>query len=402
MHQLFLRKVNVFPPQGLDVEDNFFSRQRAPSDERWPGRLYLGICAPGRRLKAALIRVYVAYLASAQYLYERYGKDVDPWMTLAGYFNSLRELGGMRRLVDDDVSTRLGKTAQRGLARRHLRIVEELTSRVGSTQIPKTLDLLGVQFDPSRGRGRNAPTPIDVLLATNMISVGVDVPRLGLMVVGGQPKTTAEYIQATSRVGRRLPGVVCTVLNWARPRDLSHYEQFEHYHATFYKHVEALSVTPFASRAIDRGLTGVLASCVRQLSDEFNPNAAAEQIDQQHEIVRDAVRTLAHRAGLVECDTQAAALVESEMDARLDEWVARAADTTGGKRLGYRDRRDGVTLGLLKQPSLERWDHFTCLNSLRDVEPGVGLILDDHGLDEEPGPVAAPSVDADAGGGDRE
>ena len=96
-----------------------------------------------------------------------------------------------------------------------------------------------------------------------MLSVGVDVNRLGLMVVNGQPKSTAEYIQATSRVGRAFPGLVCTVLTWARPRDLSHYETFEHYHATFYKHVEAQSVTPFSPRAMDRGLTGTLLSVMR-------------------------------------------------------------------------------------------------------------------------------------------
>ena len=84
------------------MRDNFFSVQREPTEEEF-GRRYLGICAPGRRLKAALIRVYVAYLCSAQALYEKYGKQVDPWMTLVGYFNSMRELGGMRRLVDDDV-----------------------------------------------------------------------------------------------------------------------------------------------------------------------------------------------------------------------------------------------------------------------------------------------------------
>ena len=114
--------------------------------------------------------------------------------------------------------------------------------------------------------------PLDVLLATNMVSVGVDVQRLGLMVVAGQPKTTAEYIQATSRVGRKFPGLVFTVYNWTRPRDLSHYERFEHYHATFYNHVEALSVTPFASGALSRGLTALLVSCVRLQGTEFNAN----------------------------------------------------------------------------------------------------------------------------------
>ena len=117
VHALFMRKTNVFPPNGLDVRDNFFSLQR-PSNEATPGRKYIGICAPGRRLKLALIRVYVALLSSAQYRYESYGEAVDPWMTLVGYFNSLRELGGMRRMVDDEVRTRLGKMAERGLAKR--------------------------------------------------------------------------------------------------------------------------------------------------------------------------------------------------------------------------------------------------------------------------------------------
>ena len=263
---LFMRQVNVFPPQGLDVTDNFFARQREP-DEATPGRRYVGICASGRRLKAALIRVYVAYLSAGQYLYNHYGQATDPWMTLVGYFNSMNELGGMRRFVEDDVRSRLIRMEQRGLARRNAPLLEELTSRKSSTDIPDVLDKLERMFDPARETG--SPRPLDVLLATNMISVGVDVKRLGLMIVAGQPKTTAEYIQATSRVGRNAPGLSCVVFNWVRPRDLSHYEQFEHYHATFYQQVEALSVTPFAPRAIDRGLAALLVSYVRLLGSEL-------------------------------------------------------------------------------------------------------------------------------------
>jgi hypothetical protein len=236
VRSLFLRTVNIFPPPGLDVRDNFFSVQREPTEQEF-GRRYLGICAPGRRLKAALIRVYVAYLCSAQSLYEKYGKRVDPWMTLVGYFNSMRELGGMRRLVDDDVFSRCRKQDRRGLAKRFFNgdYLAELTSRMRSEDIPQILDRLEAGFDPElEGKRKEAfktkdyknipKKPLDVLLATNMISVGVDVKRLGLMVVAGQPKATAEYIQATSRVGRTFPGLVCTVFNWARPRDLSHYE----------------------------------------------------------------------------------------------------------------------------------------------------------------------------------
>ncbi|HWU40736.1 MAG TPA: hypothetical protein VN203_24070, partial [Candidatus Acidoferrum sp.] len=212
VHATFLRRVSIFPPNGLEAQDNFFALQRTPSEDL-PGRRYIGICAPGRRLKVALIRVYVALLSASQTLYEKkgYGKEVDPWMTLIGYFNSMRELGGMRRLVDDDVRTRLGKMEQRGLSRRTLYSIYELTSRKDSTDIPEVLDHLEVNFDlqneakrkelKRQGHYRDLPKlPLDVLLATNMVSVGVDVQRLGLMVVGGQPKTTAEYIQATSRV----------------------------------------------------------------------------------------------------------------------------------------------------------------------------------------------------------
>ena len=221
-------------------------------------------------------------------------------MTLVGYFNSMRELGGMRRLVDDDVQTRLKKMDQRGLAVRLLDSVDELTSRKDSTDIPDVLDHLEVAFDPQteakrkemakQGHFKDMPKrPLDVLLATNMVSVGVDVQRLGLMVVAGQPKTTAEYIQATSRVGRKFPGLVFTVYNWTRPRDLSHYETFEHYHATFYKHVEALSVTPFASGALSRGLTALLVSCVRLQGTEFNANQRASRIDRNHPYVKEAI-----------------------------------------------------------------------------------------------------------------
>src|SRR5207245_5071840 len=141
---------------------------------------------------------------------------------------------------------------------------------------------------------------LDVLLATNMVSVGVDVQRLGLMVVAGQPKTTAEYIQATSRVGRRFPGLVVTVCNWTRPRDLSHYERFEHYHSSFYKHVEALSVTPFAPRALDRGLSALLVSLIREQGLTMNPNSAAQDLDRTSTLVAEAVAAIASRAGEVD------------------------------------------------------------------------------------------------------
>ncbi|MBD2465509.1 helicase [Oscillatoria sp. FACHB-1407] len=381
IHHLFLRQVQVFPPQGLDVTDNFFSLQREPSEE-YPGRRYLGICATGRRLKAALIRVYTAVLAASQALYEKYGEAVDPWMTTVGYFNSMRELGGTRRLVDDDIQSRLGKMDQRGLARRSRIEVKELTSRIASTDIPIVLDALEVPFNPNRDKKTDPRKPIDVLLATNMISVGVDVRRLGAMVVTGQPKTTAEYIQATSRVGRTFPGIVFTVYNWARPRDLSHYEQFEHYHATFYKHVEALSVTPFAPRAIDRGLAALLVSLVRLKGVELNKNDKAGRIDRNHPYIQEAVDAIVTRAANVN-GPKTGELVKQALETKLDYWLSQISKLEGGAQLGYQSQKDGVTKGLLEHPDAYGLKTFTCLNSLRNVEPTIGLILDDRIPDDD-------------------
>ncbi len=394
VHGLYVRRASIFPPSGLDAADNFFARQRLP-DEANPGRRYLGVCAPGQRLRTVLIRVYVAYLAAAQALYEKYGREVDPYLTLVGYFNSMRELGGMRRAVEDAVSSRVRKMRDRGLANRYVDNIEELTSRKSAADIPLILDRLEAVFDPVLAEERRkkrkageatdyAQHPIDVLLATNMISVGVDVPRLGLMAVAGQPKTTAEYIQATSRIGRRYPGLVCVVYNWARPRDLSHYERFEHYHATFFQHVEALSITPFSSRALDRGLTALLVAGVRLPGKDFNPNEAAGLIDRNHPYIKNALDAISRRAGLVSSRLDVEAQVKQELVARLDQWLTRAQTIMGGARLGYEEEKDGRTRGLLKHPTPTGWDDFTCLNSLRDVEPGINLILKDHNMDREP------------------
>ncbi|MCP4346435.1 MAG: helicase [Desulfobacterales bacterium] len=391
--KLFMRELSVFPPHGTDITDNFFSLQRDPAKE--PGRRYLGICAIGRRYPSVIIRVYVALLGAAKKLYDQYDADADPWMTLAGYFNSIRELGGTRRLVDDDIANRLRVADQRGLAKRPNIFLEELTSRKSSTDIPRILDRLDVEFnkqDELRRRNQrksgekvSLPTPLDVVLATNMISVGVDVDRLGLMAVAGQPKSTAEYIQATSRIGRKHPGLVITVYNWARPRDLSHYEQFEHYHATFYQHVEALSVTPFAPRALDRGLSGIMVSLIRLVSDELNENSRAADLTGDHEHLINAVESIIRRVELVEGDKDAGNNVRNMLLERRDFWL-KEIERARSYNLGYKEKH--TTKGLLRPTGEGTWKKFTCLNSLRDVEPSVSLILDEnnYGLDDESDP----------------
>lgn len=398
VNNVFLRKVSVFPPHGLDVEDNFFSVQRSVADK--PGRLYMGICSPGSSRPAVLIRVFVALLTGAQALFERFGAVADPYMTVVGYFNSLRELGGMRRLAEDDVQTRayrvqMGDVTRPGLNQRSVRNVDELTSRVSNKEIPKKLDQLEVEFKATWEKGETKA--IDIVLATNMLSVGVDVSRLGLMVVNGQPKNTAEYIQATSRVGRTFPGLVCTVLTWSRPRDLSHYETFEHYHATFYKHVEAQSVTPFAPRALDRGLTGAMVSLLRLENEGLNPNPGAQSLDGSGKPEAKKVRkSVSDRAWKVTDKATIRTTAENMVADRIDRWVKEAVKP--GRRLGYEaERGQGDLAPLLKKPGAAAWDEFTVPMSMREVEPEVRLIMDDAKQSGEP-PAWKPRTKPSAGG----
>ncbi|MCD9731024.1 helicase, partial [Klebsiella pneumoniae] len=403
VNNVFMRQVAVFPPHGIDVEDNFFSVQR-PIKEKY-GRRYLGVCSPGSSRPAMLIRIYTAFLTAAQELFNHFGEPADPYMTMVGYFNSLRELGGMKRLAEDDVQTRsyrvrMSMVERPALAQRSISNIRELTSRVSSQDIPKYLDNLEVKFksdfDTTTGKyvtkwQEGDTRAIDIVLATNMLSVGVDVNRLGLMAVNGQPKGTAEYIQATSRVGRSFPGLVCTVLTWARPRDLSHYETFEHYHATFYKHVEAQSVTPFSPRAMDRGLTGALLSLVRLENDEFSPNDGAGKLNMSNQVeICNAIKALANRAGNVAEDNSRKKLAENELKERADEWAKKAS--MGGRILAYEKRGPEIdkTVSLIDSPGLKPWDNWTVPMSMREVEPGVRLIMntnhiaDDHNWKPRP------------------
>ena len=393
-YNLFCRGLAVFPPQVLDAGDSFFAVERSFAET--PGRLYLGVCGMGQRFKAVQTRVYTTVLAAAQVLYEKHGAPADPWMTTGGYFNSLRELGGMKRMLTDEVRNRLMRTVRRGLANRWVNEadVKELTSRISSSDIPATLDQLGVRFTGTKP-AKGDRYPVDVVLATNMISVGVDVPRLGLMICSGQPKTTAEYIQATSRVGRadEGPGLVITLYNWARPRDLSHYETFDHYHQTYYRQVEALSVTPFARRALDRGLTALLVSEARHTRAEWNPKPAAQTVPVNQAEFDPVAASLRRRALLVA--TQAAADEVDQMVAtRRDKWSKQ--QKAPGVTLTY-SRGRGDAIDLLHRQESGPWTDFTAPNSLREVEVGANLQLREDDPSDDPDAPYPDPPPADGG-----
>ncbi|MCS6781451.1 MAG: helicase C-terminal domain-containing protein, partial [Geminicoccaceae bacterium] len=263
-----------------------------------------GIAAQGRSPKVMMRRAWLALMGAAQRAYLAAGGDrnptnpADPYMTVLGYFNNLRELGGARRILEEEVQStikgygerkRVGETEGLFANRERFSEVIELTSRVSTGQVAEARRRLSLPFADPNGR-------VDCALATNMISVGLDIPRLGLMVVIGQPMLTAEYIQATSRVGRddRRPGLVVTLLNIHKPRDRSHYERFRHYHETFYRAVEAGSVTPFAARALDRGFAGALLALARHCEPALTPPAGVTQIKQVRRRLEDLLIATFH------------------------------------------------------------------------------------------------------------
>jgi hypothetical protein len=258
--------LHIFPSQGLEFGNSWFSKEVKPSDKDF-GRKYIGICPSGYpSAQTAIVRSYAAVLQGVMNLTENNGfVNLDYYWTLVGYFNSIRELGGAVTLAQADIIERLNSINKRDLNKKRRTFLNpiELTSRVDSSEIPQFLKKLEVEKDEDSYAK-------DLCLATNMIATGVDISRFGLMFVHGQPKTTAEYIQASSRVGRdsKGPGIVFTLFNPNKPRDKSQYEQFQTYHSRIYSSVEPTSVTPFSIVARDRALHAVAVGLIRNFSND--------------------------------------------------------------------------------------------------------------------------------------
>lgn len=378
--------VEVFPPPGIDAGDTFFARTDMAESA---SRLYVGVAAPGRSLKAIAVRVYSVLLAASYKEWRRgatgSANPADTYATMVAYFNTLRELGGAQRLVQEEVNPRAARLDQRHAIQeasspwclgRNLGFdVLELTSRQSTDQIRQTTSKLRAPYQSPEG-GKN-----DVLLASSMISVGVDIPRLGLMVMNGQPRTVAEYIQATSRVGRETPGLVVTIHNLRRPRDRSHYERFIAFHAGFYRMVEAASVTPFSSRAVDRGLAGLVVALARHSFRPLTPPKAVVELDRIAGVPRDVAAIVAARARDHADNVPAPVLthLQQRIHALFSDWsaIVHALGGTGVPLVYSPWESSGEPLLSTAvdppSPKDRRLEHFRAPTSMRDVEPGVHL-----------------------------
>ena len=274
---LYDREVCQFPHPGIDAEDSFFARESVIDYEKGIyGRKYVGLMPSGKTKAMMEIRSIAALLQKIHTMDLPY-EVKDKYWTLAVCFNSLKDLGKCSTLVDDDIKDFIKRMAYRMGTAKDARIItgaDELTSRVSTTQLNETLDKLE-KLTYSKENIENKRWPSNILLATNMISVGIDVARLNVMLLVGQPKLTSEYIQASSRVGRSYPGVAFAMYDGSKSRDRSHYEQFIGYHESFYKHVEPTGVTPFSKPARDRALHAIVIALIRQLLPDLTPENAA-------------------------------------------------------------------------------------------------------------------------------
>ncbi|MBD0741634.1 helicase-related protein [Streptomyces sp. CBMA152] len=354
---LFDRTIKQFPPPGLDARDSYFAVETPPADKS--SRTYMGLMAPATSQTSLLVRVYAALLHHAKSI-EGADEVRDAYWTLLGYFNSLRLLAGARLQVHDDVEDRLRLLAKTlGSEKRQILQDIELTSREPSSAIPHRLQEMAWSL----------PNAIDVILATNMVSVGVDIDRLGLMVVMGQPQATSEYIQATSRVGRKWPGLVVTLFNGARSRDRSHYENFTAYHSALYRQVEATSVTPFSARARDRGLHAVVVGLARLLVPAARPNDAAAHIESFEPRLRTECEKVLGRVKAIAGENEYKA-ARRQIDEIIADWVVRAATEP---ELVYSDPRNPgrallIDAGRHDETDDEIADTLPTLWSLRDVD----------------------------------
>lgn len=287
--RIYGRPSAVFPSPGLKAEDSFFSKLDVGNTDR--SRLYAGVMAQGLRATVAASWTIAALLQGvhdAGQQGQANSDELDAYWTLVAYHNSKRELGRIANATRDEIPTRLKVYAENEALERpsNFRVLE--LKAHSETPVPQARQMLARRHRP------NDPA-IDVVPCTNIISVGVDIDRLGLMMVNGQPKLSAEYIQATSRVGRgKVPGLVVACYSPSKPRDRSHYESFRDYHERFYSFVEPTSVTPGALPAIERALHAALVIVVRHGAG-LRANEAAGKFDPQDQKIAETIAQLEHR-----------------------------------------------------------------------------------------------------------
>ena len=367
---LYARKSNIFPTQIKDITDSFFAREG--NEKQKATRMYIGTISTNISPVTLLVRVYAAIFYATRYLKEKgYSQEVvDSFWTEVGYFNSIRELGGAVIQIKNDVIDRykyLSKEKFKNIMpydtmrKYYFENTVEITSRnTGKSNIDEILHKLEVHY-PERGSQ-------DYVLATNMISVGIDIDRLNLMIIDGQPKLNSEYIQASSRVGRKTPSIVINLYNATKSRDKSHYEQFVTYHSNIYKYVEATSVTPFSNMSREKALHAVLISLVRQFIPEMKDEESAGNIKSQKEEIIKLADKILKRIEIV--DEEELGSAKKDLYQIIEHWDK----ITDGNNLTY-SKKNKKHLLVRTDETNNSTDGFITLNSMRNVDTSSNIYV---------------------------
>ena len=367
---LYARKSNIFPTQIKDISNSFFAEEG--NEKQKATRMYIGTISTNISPVTLLVRVYAAVFYATRYLKEKGYSDevVDSFWTEVGYFNSIRELGGAVVQIRNDVKDRYKYLCREKfknimpyeqMRKYYLDKMEEITSRnTGKGTIEEVLHKLEIKY-PRRDAK-------DYVLATNMISVGIDIDRLNLMIIDGQPKLNSEYIQASSRVGRRTPSIVINLYNATKSRDKSHYEQFITYHSNIYKYVEATSVTPFSSMAREKALHAVLISLARQFIPEMKDEKGAGRIKDKKDEIYKLVNKILQRIKIV--DEEELQKAKEELDDIIEKWDK----ITDGYNLTY-SQKDTKKLLVRTDEANNSTSGFITLNSMRNVDTASNIFV---------------------------
>ena len=353
--KLYGCNVSIFPPAGLSSEDSFFSKISKDAI----GRLYVGVMAQGQSPMISLINTSAVLAQSLKDIPNLSETAINSWWTQVIYHNSKRELGRTLSYVDDDIPNRINAIAKTKESRRKLINAQELSANI-KTGMPKVLSALNINYPDEDA--------IDVLPCTNMISVGVDVARLGLMLIYRQPKLTSEYIQASSRVGRNTqyaPGIVVTLYSANAPRDRSHYEGFKSFHKSLYRFVEPTSVTPFSPRARERALNAALVIVMRHAGG-LSENEEVQGFDSQDKNIKELIEKLTKRMSSAEAQEENG--IKDDLNNLIDDWKQRII--RDGKLLRFSGAGKGFKSLLVRYGDKDAIDNdkWATLDSMRNVD----------------------------------
>lgn len=378
---LYGRKAQIFPQNATNADDTFFSKTQNESKRR-----YIGILPTGKTFTMACLRLNAALLfARLEIMMKSDDKiDADQFWTILSYFKSLKNIGRFSNKISADLVPEIKQLQVRNLMNQYPYNNNynklpyhnhnlELTSRIANERIKKNLDKLNVPFDGNLEKYQAC----DIVLATNMISVGLDVGRLGLMIMNGMPLNTAEYIQASSRVARQTEGIVFSLFDPNNTRDLSYFEDFIPFHKTFYKQVEPLSVTPFAENALDKLLFTLMVTYFRHKMGYAANNKANALADKElkKQFVQEIKLLFENHQFIDEEDKQ---MIFSKIDELIKDWEYKIQNSPENGLHFYGGKDETKDKKNLMKPIQEKQNDLdirVAMQSMRSVEPSAIINL---------------------------